>query len=200
MNKQLKVYNIVLNEEQGYEVDFVSIVENPAIESEFLKFSESTRLTFSGDEQKELLGVALIPDLPIYREVNGREFYVTFSKDTIRTIAQNFFKKNYSNNMNVEHTSEDAKSYIFQSYLVNRDMGLYPPKSLEEAPDGSWIIGVKVENDELWEDIKSGKRKGFSVEGLFGLESAFSAVKVSSLREDLEESDKMFDELLKVLY
>lgn len=173
MIKGLPVYNIFVDEEQELEVDQVSIVGDPAVQSNFLKFSKQpllNSLSFSGDDKKELLGVAIIPDMPIYRNVGGKEFYVVFNRDTIKTIAQNMFKKGYHSKMNIEHTEEDADSFIYQSYIVDRALGLNPPVGLEDTPDGSWIIGVKVNSESLWEDIKSGKRNGFSVEGFFGLE------------------------------
>lgn len=196
---ELPVYNIYVDEEQSLEVDKVSIVCDPAVQSNFLKFSKQpllNSLSFSGDDKKELLGVAIIPDMPIYRNVGGKEFYVVFNRDTIKTIAQNFFKKNYSNRMNIEHTEEDAESFIYQSYIVDQELGILPPKGLEEVPSGSWIIGVKVNSESLWEDIKSGKRNGFSVEGFFGLEELTPTV-----REDSEELQflKAYDNLEKLI-
>ena len=172
-NKDLPIYNILVDEENDLEVDIVSIVANPAMESAFLKFSkdskEKQQIAFSSNEQMELLGVALVPDKPIYREIDGKQFYVVFSKETIKSIAMNLFKKGYNTKMNVEHTDEDADSFIYQSYIVDTEKGINAPKGLEDTPDGSWIIGVKVNSKELWEDIKEGKRNGFSVEGLFAI-------------------------------
>lgn len=212
MIKGLPVYNIFVDEEQELEVDKVSIVNSPAVESFFLKFKEDStksKLSLSTDEKKELMGVALIPDVPIYRNVDGEEFYVIFNRDTIKNIAMNLFKKGYNTRMNVEHTEEDADSFIYQSYIVDRALGLNPPVGLEDTPDGSWIIGVKVNSEELWKDIKSGNRNGFSVEGLFGLEKIDSQLKFNSevennkgytTLEDLKEfeiASKNFIDLLE---
>jgi len=208
MIKELPVYNIFVDEEQDLEVDKVSIVNSPAVESFFLKFKKDskTKLSLSTDDKKELLGVALIPDLPIYRNVGGEEFYVIFSKETIKNIAMNLFKKGYHTKMNVEHTDEDADSFIYQSYIVDRDLGIMPPKGLEDTPDGSWVIGVKVNSDSLWQDIKDGKRNGFSVEGLFGLEkieAQFKAnnkpVKNYTTLEDLKAFEQSSKHLLALL-
>ncbi|RYE51543.1 MAG: hypothetical protein EOP48_18065 [Sphingobacteriales bacterium] len=68
--------------------------------------------------------------------------------------------------MNLDHTATPAKSFVFQSYIVDSNKGMTSPKGLN-LPDGSWVVGVKVTDDGVWNDIKSGKRKGFSVEGLF---------------------------------
>lgn len=208
MIKELPIYNIFVDEEQDLEVDKVSIVTSPAVESFFLKFKEDskTKLSLSADDKKELLGVALIPDLPIYRNVGGEEFYVTFGKDTIKNIAMNLFKKGYNTKMNVEHTDEDADSFIYQSYIVDRELGIMPPKGLEDTPDGSWVIGVKVNSDELWQDIKDGKRNGFSVEGLFGLEKIeaqfkadIKATKNYTTLEDLKAFEESSRNLIALL-
>lgn len=182
----LPIYNIVLDEELEYEVNRVSIVNSPAFESNFLKFSKNQMNFNSDEERKELLGAALIPDIPIYRNVDGREFYVVFNKETIRKISANLFKKGYNTSMNIEHKEDDAQSYIYQSYIIDNKLGLNAPSGLEDLPEGTWVIGVKVESDELWNDIKLGKRNGFSVEGLFGL------VLVGE-----EETVNKFDELIK---
>lgn len=190
MIKGLPIYNIFVDEEQELEVDKVSIVNSPAVESFFLKFKEDSinksKLSLSTDDKKELMGVALIPDMPIYRNVDGEEFYVVFNKETIKNIAMNLFKKGYNTKMNVEHTDEDADSFIYQSYIVDRELGLNPPVGLEDTPDGSWVIGVKVNSEELWKDIKSGNRNGFSVEGFFGLEKVDSQLKLSKETEAKE--------------
>lgn len=191
MIKGLPIYNIFVDEEQELEVDKVSIVNSPAVESFFLKFKEdsinNSKLSLSADDKKELMGVALIPDMPIYRNVDGEEFYVVFNKETIKNIAMNLFKKGYNTKMNVEHTDEDADSFIYQSYIVDRELGLNPPVGLEDTPDGSWVIGVKVNSEELWKDIKSGNRNGFSVEGFFGLEKVDSQLKLSKETEAKED-------------
>jgi len=121
----------------------------------------------SNDEKMELIGAAMIPDKLIYRrDPNGDEYQVYFTKETIREIAQQYFKYGFQKNMNLGHTSIPADSYIFQSYIVDKSKGIKSPSNID-APDGSWIIGVKVENEKVWNDIKLGKVKGFSIEGIF---------------------------------
>lgn len=183
----LPVYDVIFDEDLQYEVNKVSIVNRPAIESNFLKFN-ANKLNFnSDDEKRELLGAALIPEIPIYRNVGGREFYVVFSKETIRQMSSNLFKKGYNSQMNIEHSNKDADSYIYQSYIVDNKLGLKPPTGLEDLPEGTWIIGVKVESEELWNDIKSGNKNGFSVEGLFGLKMVQEELKDKDLKELIED-------------
>ena len=164
---KLPKYKLKINPDSGEVVNAVAMVESPAIESNFLAFSnEKEKLCFS-DDKMELLGAALIPNKEIYRRrKDGFEYLVEFETNEVRFIAQTFFEKGFHHNINLDHTATNAKSYIFQSFIVDSKMGIQSPKGID-APDGSWIIGVKVNDDEIWNDIKLGKQKGFSIEGIF---------------------------------
>ncbi len=164
----LPVYELKIDEENDSFVEAIALVEKPAIESNFLAFSaEQKNLTFSLDDEKmELLGAVMIPNMNIYRQrEDGFEYNVFFSPDTIRKISQVFFKKGFQSNMNLDHSNASADSYVFQSLIVDKEKGINPL----DLADGSWVIGVKVNNEAVWKDIKEGKRKGFSVEGVFEL-------------------------------
>ncbi len=168
--KKLPVYELKINVQDDAIVSSVALVEEPAIESNFLSFSKEYKYEeFSAnDEKMELLGPAMIPDQLIYRidKTTGEEFEVFFSVDTIRQISQQYAKMGFFSSMNMNHTYVPANSYIFQSYIVDKTKGITAPKGIN-VPDGSWIIGVKVEDSKVWNDIKEGKVKGFSIEGDF---------------------------------
>lgn len=185
--KRLPRYELKINIKDDAIVSGIALVEQPAIESNFLAFSNEKAFAefAANDEKMELLGAAMIPDQLIYRldKETKEEFEVYFTADTIRQIAQQYFKSGFQSNMNLNHTSVPAKSYIFQSFIVDKAKGLNAPKNID-APDGSWIIGVKVEDKEVWNDIKAGKMQGFSIEGMFQfLETTFSK------QEDTDDSD-----------
>ena len=185
--KKLPRYELKINIKDDAIVSGIALVEQPAIESNFLAFSNEKGFAefAANDEKMELLGAAMIPDQLIYRldKETQEEFEVYFTADTIRQIAQQYFKSGFQSNMNLNHTSVPAKSYIFQSFIVDKAKGLNAPKNID-APDGSWIIGVKVEDKEVWNDIKAGKMQGFSIEGMFQfLETTFSK------QEDTDDSD-----------
>jgi|SRR6478735_6354495 len=169
--KKLPLIELTINPEDNSFVSAIALCESPAIESDFIAFSKTQKLeNFStNNELKELLGAAMIPDLPIYRnsEQSG-EYYATFSKYTIRQIAQVFAQKGFFNNTNIEHTIIPANSYIYQSYITDEAKGIQAPKGIT-VPDGSWIVGVKVLSDKVWQDIKEGIIKGFSAEGIFNM-------------------------------
>lgn len=193
MKRKLPIYELKINPTDDAIVSAIALVEQPAIESNFLSFSKNEELVFAAnDERMELIGAAMIPDQLIYRrnEKTGEEFEVFFSTDTIRQIAQEYFKSGFQKNLNMEHSSVPAKSYIFQSYITDKSKGIDAPKGID-VPEGSWIVGVKVDDKEVWNDIKLGKVKGFSIEGMFEfIQSKFS-------NDELNESEAL--ELLQSL-
>jgi len=131
----------------------------------------SAKLSFSVNEDKqEIFGPAMLADVAIYRnDLQLGEYNVVFDKATIYKIAQKFFEKDFNKNFNLMHDpNQKCKGvYAFQSYIVDSTEGRPAPKGYEDAKDGSWFLGVKVNNAEVWSKIKSGEIKGFSVEGVF---------------------------------
>ena len=145
----------------------ISLVDFPAIEQDFLVFDAQEEIKFTKvDEEKHIVyGPAMIPDMAIYRrDESGREYYVKFSKETIAQIAQKFHKDNCIYNISVGHETDVNDCYVFTSYLIDRENGL-DPVQFRNIADGSWIVGVKVDNDNVWNAIKNTDLlKGFSVE------------------------------------
>ena len=189
---KLDTYELKIDGIESY-VDFISLVENPAIEKEFLAFSEQKKYEFSlNDEKMELIGAAMVPEQLIYRRnEDGYEYQVFFSKDTIRQISQNFFKSGSQSNLNIEHSAINADSYVFQSMIVDNSKGI----SIMDLPDGTWVVGVKVLNKSIWKDIKEGKRKGFSIEGIFDLHQH----KFQTKKDDETEIMEMLQRLQNLL-
>ena len=145
----------------------ISLVDFPAIEQDFLVFDAQEEIKFTKvDEEKHIVyGPAMIPDMAIYRrDESGREYYVKFSKETIAQIAQKFHKDNCIYNISVGHETDVNGCYVFTSYLIDRENGL-DPVQFRNIADGSWIVGVKVDNDNVWNAIKNTDLlRGFSVE------------------------------------
>jgi hypothetical protein len=121
------------------------------------------------EEQQIASGPLMLADTPIYRNDNGKEYYVVFPKDTIRKIVLKFFKKGYQSNVNLMHDASQAVDGVtmFESWITDSNRGILPMQGFEDAPDGSWFGSFKVENQDVWNKIKSGEFKGFSVEGFF---------------------------------
>ena len=170
----LPVYKIVVNEDDDTGVEFVSLVDRPAIQKDFMLFNQQQKQGYSiQDEEKRIVtGPAMLADLPIYRydDVRG-EYYVTFDAQTIWTIAKKFVRKNFYKAVNTDHeTPVDGGVHMIESYFIDRERGVMPPKGYEDAKDGSWFLTYLVDNDELWAKVKAGEWKGFSVEGFFDME------------------------------
>lgn len=168
MKKKLPVYELKINLEEDAIVSAISLVEEPAIEIDFIAFSKQEFHQFNvNDDKMELIGAAMIPNQLIYRrDKKGNEFNVVFSKETIREIAQQYFNLGFQHQTNIEHSAIPAKSFIYQSYIVDETKGIKAPLGVD-APDGSWIVGMKVTDKKVWNLVKEGKIKGFSIEGIF---------------------------------
>ena len=166
MISNLPIYELLLDKDDDG-VYCISLVDRPAIEQDFLVFDAQEELQFTKvDEEKHIVyGPAMIPDMLIYRkDQHGREYYVKFSKETIAQIAEKFHRDNCIYNISVGHETDVNGCYVFTSYLIDRENGL-DPVQFRNIADGSWIVGVKVDNDDVWNAIKNTDLlRGFSVE------------------------------------
>jgi hypothetical protein len=130
-------------------------------------FIGQTKFAIQDEEQKIVSGPLMVADLPIYRRDEDAEYYVVFTADEIKKIVQRFFKKGYQSKVNIEHGKPVDGVYMYESYIIDREKGVMPPKGFEDISNGSWFGTFKVENESIWEMVKEGTFKGFSVEGLF---------------------------------
>jgi len=182
---ELQEVELFIKDENEDGVFAVSLVENPAIEENFIALSGyKMELKVVDDEKRIVTGLALVPEKRIYRKIKEKEFNIYFSKETIYKTAELFMKKLNLNNVTSEHERPVTGVSVIESWLVedtDKDKtALYNLK----APVGSWAITMKVYNDNEWEKIKAGDYKGFSIEGIYqGLE----ALEMSSENEIIEE-------------
>lgn len=179
----LPIYQLEISDDlnDGAEVDFVALVDRPAIERNFLKFNEAkANFAIQSEDKRIVSGALMLADTPIYRNDLNGEYYVTFTKATIEKIAQKFFKKGYQSNVNLMHDGDKQVEGVtmFESFIVDSERGIQAMKGFEDAPEGSWFGSFKVENDEVWNKIKSGEFKGFSVEGIFNYKKEKQAISV----------------------
>jgi len=170
MNDKLKLIEYGLGEEEdNMGVYAVSLVSEPAIMVDFVALSkQSLMLARVEDGEKRMLyGPALIPNQPIVRyDGNGDKYYITYSKETIEQTAQEFLKRNMHHNHTIQHEMPVNNLTVVESWvtMANHD------KSMNygfELPEGTWMIGVKVDDDNTWQAVKNGEVKGFSIEGWF---------------------------------
>jgi hypothetical protein len=182
----METYNVVFNKGMDKGVYSISVVENPAMESTFITLKEQTEIKLAEvDDVKFLLaGVVLIPDKDVYRNQDGREFNIRFSKDTIEEVANNFISEGYQGNSSLEHEEKLNGVSIVQSWVVkdpkNDTANAYGlPK--EDIKEGSWIVLYKCDNKDVYNKALNGEIKGFSIDGLFSLE------KVNLKRETMKD-------------
>ena len=163
--KGLPLFEVVFDDEQSV-FNNVAFVTAPAIEEGFVQLSkqEDESVKLSVDVEKRIVcGPALIPDMPIYRDQGGRKFYITWTTDTIKQMAINFFQHSRQNAGNVEHQMPVNGITFFESYIIDKERGINP-KELETLPNGTWMLSAKVTNNEVWEMVKDGTLTGFSID------------------------------------
>jgi hypothetical protein len=150
------------------------MVSDPAIGVQFVTLSKQRELKLAtiNEEQRILLGAVLIPNQPIYRNQDGHEFNIVFPAETIKQVQQNFSRQGYQNNSTIEHSGTQIEDVTFVETWIKMDE--VHDKSVHygfNEPVGTWFAAMKVNNDEIWNDyVKTGKVKGFSIDGVFDLE------------------------------
>ena len=196
----METYKVIFNEQENKGVYALSVVEDPAMEGLFIALNKNEEIKFAkvDEEQHILMGVALIPDKLIYRNQGGREFNITFSKDTIKDIAHAFLKNGYQKESTIEHKEPIDGVSVVESWIIEDETHDKSRAFGFDYPVGSWMATMKVDNKELWtEYVKTGKIKGFSIDGAFGLEK----IKLSNMSEKKESKNILqeFTEVIKTL-
>jgi hypothetical protein len=175
---ELPIIELTLEElEQG--IDATALVENPAIQRNWMAFKEHKSFNFKthNEDKRILAGALMVADFPMYRNMNGKEFFVKFSSETIEQLADRMVLNNKLTAFNFEHDSkkELADMHIQQFFIINTELGVNTPIGFEELPNGSLFAFVKVNNEQVWNDyVKTGIVKGFSIEGNFATKEEFS--------------------------
>ena len=165
----MRIVELIIDENEKLSgIDAVSIVEFPAIESNFIALREHLELAKVDDEKKILMGAALIPNKNIYRRNGNDEYYIFFSDDTVRKASELFLMNSNQNNATLEHEKKLKDLTVVESWIVE-DVDMDKSKKYGlNAPVGTWMVSMKVNNDTIWNDfVKTGKVKGFSIEGYF---------------------------------
>jgi hypothetical protein len=178
-------------------VDAISVVENPAIQSNFVALkSEEIKLAQVDTEKRILMGAVLIPEKPIFRRNGEDEYYIYFSKDTVNKASQLFFKNGNQNNWTLEHDKQIKGLTVVESWIVEDTQKDKSAIYNLSVPIGTWMASVKVEDDNIWNDfVKTGKVKGFSLEGYF-------ADKLETKKELSKQNrkDEIINQIKKLIY
>jgi Putative phage serine protease XkdF len=199
--KKLPLYKLKINPEEDdlSGVTIISLVNEPAIERNFQMFSTNTkqknqRFAVQNEEMQIVTGAIMVADLPIYRkdEQTGEEYFVVADKDSIYQIVQKFFKTNRTSSVDTQHNGMLVNGvYMIESFIIDSNRGINPPTGYGELPDGSWFGSFKIESPQIWQEIKAGTFKGFSIAGLFD----YAKVSMKKQKSDLQ----LFYELKEIL-
>jgi len=178
---EIPTFKMVLNpDDEGLGLKLMSVVDNPAIMVTWAKFNEQEiKLSIQDEDQRIVFGPALIPDLPIKRSIMGEKFFVSIDRENILKTAIKFQKDNLANKIDENHSQNILSGItIFETFVTNENR-VQLVKGFESLPMGTWFIGAKVNNDDIWGKAKRGELNGFSIDGLFSFKQA----------EDLTEKD-----------
>lgn len=187
----LPVYRAEINnDEEGMYA--ISLVADPATESNFLAFDKDkdmVKFSVESEEKHLVRGLVMAANLLIYRRTSdGFEYYIEYSPETIRIMAEKYLKDGFQNNVDTNHNFSLVEGVnMVQFFIKDAENGINP-KGFEEYADGSLFAEFKIHNDEIWNEIKEGTFKGFSLAGVFDPVKTFSS----------QENDE-FDEVLNLI-
>lgn len=191
MNKNIPIYQAIIEDEQTG-MFTISLVDSPAVESNFLCFKKDHKIVnfrVENEEKRLISGVIMRADFPIYR-INeyGEEYYITFSMETIAKMAEKWLSDGLQSNVNLQHNPNNYVNDVLlkEVYFKDSEKGINP-KGFEDIEEGSLFATYHVLNDDVWDSIKNGEFKGFSLEGIFN----FDIVPT--------EEDKEYDEIMSML-
>ena len=170
--EKIEVFELVIDTDDESGTTAISFVDRPAIDSNFIKFSEQIEHKFKiKDEEKRIVeGYCMVAELLIARVTDdGKKFFVKFSAKTIEQIREKQSRLGLNNSFNLMHDSDNKAEgvYMLDNLIIDNERGKIAPKEFEKVPNGSLWISAKVDNDEIWESVKDGTFQGFSVEGMY---------------------------------
>lgn len=167
---KFEIIELLIDETKDeYGINAVSVVRDPAIEENFVALNKhEVELKEVDTEKRILMGAALIPNKQIYRRNKDKEYYIYFSEDTVRKASELFLMRSNQNNATYEHERKMLEGMsVVESWIIEDEKLDKSVKYGFNLPKGTWIISMKVNNDEVWQSVKDGEVKGFSIEGHF---------------------------------
>lgn len=167
----------------------ISLVECPAIESNFVYLSEEKpiQVCLEQDEKHMVFGAVLIPDKPIYRYNQEEEYYLRFPKETIEVLAHDYLQNDNIYSFTQQHKENADGVSIIESWVKTSnndksvDLGI-------DAPIGTWFVGAKIDNEEIWQGIKDGSMRGFSVESFLNFDEIMMNKQENKMTEEKLET------------
>jgi len=200
----MRIVELILDEEQEIGIEAISVVENPAIEEDFIALkSQEFKLAEVDKEKRILMGALLIPNKPIYRRNGEDEYYIYFSKDTVLKASQMYLMQGKQNNSTLEHQYQINGLSLVESWIVEDKVHDKSVKYGMDLPLGTWVGSVKVNNEQIWNEfVKTGKVKGFSIEGYFA--DKMERPKDQTIKDELakieeEEAEYLLSEIRAII-
>jgi len=168
MKKELQTIELTIKDELKEGVFAISLVDKPAIEEDFIMLNAlEVELKVINEEKREVVGLALVPNKKILRRKDDTEFYIEFSEATIEKVQELYLKNLRANNVTIDHEKPVNGVSLIESWIVedpkNDKSNIYNLNAIK----GSWVVKMKIYNDEVYEGVKLGKFNGFSIEGMF---------------------------------
>jgi len=199
---KLPLFNAVL-EDMNDGIFAVSLVEYPATEVEWLAFAkeEKARLYFVDDEEQRMLSsVLMLADTPIYRNQGGFEYYIQYKRETLKAMAEKVISDGTLNNIDIEHNGQLLDKGAVQAmelYIKDSEKGINP-KGMESVPDGSLMVTYHVNDEAIWDEVRKGTFKGFSLAGIFTIKEAeaYNNKKKETKMSKIEKIKELLQELL----
>lgn len=187
----MKIVELIIDEDDMYSgIDAISLVDSPAIEENFVALNKQKKYSFKtvNNEKRILMGALLVPNKTIYRKDGDEEYYIYFSKATIKKASEMYLMNGKQNNSTLEHNLKLSGISLVESWIVeDKDKDKSSIYGLD-VPVGTWVGAVKVNNDEVWNEyVKTGKVRGFSIEGYF----ADKTEKMSHIENEIEAGLKL---------
>jgi len=187
----MKIVELIIDEEQELSgIEAISIVDEPAIEENFIALSKQHQIKLAeiDKEKRILMGAALVPNKNIYRRNGEDEYYIFFSDETVRKASELFLMRGNQNKSTLEHQAELYGLSVVESWIIEDDVHDKSRKYNMDLPVGTWMVSMKVNNDEVWNNyVKTGLVKGFSIEGYFTDKIAMSKIEEIHNEEEATE-------------
>lgn len=201
-NQTYDIVELVIDEtNEAIAIDAISLVTSPAIETDFVYFNEEEKgkLTLAkiDEEKRMLVSPALIPYKQIYRynAEQDKHYYVHFTAETVRKAAEAFIKHHNTNNATVQHEYKVTGVSVIETWISEDSKKDKSNVYGYELPKGTWFVSMRIDNDEVWQQIKEGTLKGLSIEGYF-VSAAEKMAKVGSIEPTDEELLLALEEIL----
>ena len=194
----MKTIELYIDEENEFSgIEAISVVENPAIEEDFIALKKhEVQLAEVDAEKRILMGPALIPNKQIYRTNGEEEYNIFFSEDTVKKASELFLSRGKQNNSTLEHQVDIQGLSVVESWIIEDSEMDKSKKYGLSLPKGTWMVSVKVNNDDIWDNyVKEGKVKGFSIEGFFAdkLDGPNESVEEDFSSDELEAIATLYD-------